>query len=135
MLLKEKNFDFMICRIMKKYRIELGGDEKEKLKLEKVKLFPKIASELIKYRIDNNMSQSDLAKKLGVTQNQVSKWESGMNNFKVGTFVEISKKLGLKLKVSLGVVEEKKWMSKSEQDLKAENSSLMVKVEVAKMQV
>jgi DNA-binding transcriptional regulator YiaG len=48
-------------------------DEKEKLKLEKIKMFSTIASEIIKYRIDNNMSQSELAKKLGVTQNQVSK--------------------------------------------------------------
>jgi transcriptional regulator with XRE-family HTH domain len=47
------------------------------------------------------MSQSDLAKKLGVTQNQILKWESGMNDFKVGTLVEICKKLGLELKVRL----------------------------------
>ena len=74
-------------------------DDEERLKIEKIKLFSKITSELIKYRIDHNLSQADLAKKLGVSQNQVSKWERGMNDFKIGRLVEICKKLGMELEV------------------------------------
>ncbi len=43
------------------------------------------------------MSQKDLSKKLGVSQNQISKWESGRNDFKIGTLIELSMKLGLNL--------------------------------------
>ena len=81
-------------------------DDEERLKIEKIKTFSKIASEIIKYRIDHNLSQADLAKKLGVSQNQVSKWERGMNDFKIGTLVEICKKLGLELEVNLGVIKD-----------------------------
>ena len=36
-----------------------------------------LADNLKKLRKDNNMSQEDLAEKLGVSRQSVSKWESG----------------------------------------------------------
>lgn len=53
-----------------------------------------IASEFINYRINNNMTQKDLAEKLEITQAMVSKLESGDYNPSVRMLFEISQKLG-----------------------------------------
>lgn len=52
-----------------------------------------IASEFIKYRVAKNMSQTELAKILGITQAMVSKLESGEYNPTVKFLWEISQKL------------------------------------------
>lgn len=48
-----------------------------------------ISKELVKYRDNNNMSQSDLAKKLKVSQVMISKMESGKYNFTIKTLVNL----------------------------------------------
>ena len=55
--------------------------------------------------IDNNLSQKQLAKKLGISQSMVSKLESGEYNSTVEQLWKISKKLGWSFKV---VVEDEK---------------------------
>ena len=49
--------------------------------------------------IDNNLSQKQLAKKLGISQSMVSKLESGEYNPTVEQLWKISKKLGWSFKV------------------------------------
>lgn len=65
-----------------------------------------IASQFINYRLDYQLSQKDLARKLGISQSMVSKLESGEYNPSVRMLAEIAQKLGwgfsLKLDVRAG---------------------------------
>ena len=58
-----------------------------------------ISLKIINYRIDNNLSQKQLARKLGISQSMVSKLESGEYNPTVEQLWKISKKLGWSFKV------------------------------------
>lgn len=51
----------------------------------------KIGSFIKKIRKDNNLTQKELADKLGVTYQAVSKWENGLNIPDIGIIKEISK--------------------------------------------
>lgn len=66
-----------------------------------------IASRFIKYRIDNKLTQKQLAEKLGVSQVMVSKLESGDYNPSVGQLFKLSKKLGWNLGLSFGKEESR----------------------------
>ncbi len=61
----------------------------------------RISTAIFDYRIRENLSQTKLAKKLGVTQAMVSKLESGDYNYSVEQLWKVSQKLGLKLTISL----------------------------------
>lgn len=60
-----------------------------------------IACKFINYRVENNMTQKELAKKLEMTQVMVSKLESGDYNPSVKMLFEISKKLHWKLEIKI----------------------------------
>ena len=49
------------------------------------KVIAKISMFILKYRQDANMTQKEFAKKMGVTQAMVSKWESAEYNFTIET--------------------------------------------------
>lgn len=49
------------------------------------------------WRVENNMTQKEFAKFMGVTQSMVSKWESGEYNFSVKILSEISDRMGISL--------------------------------------
>lgn len=53
-----------------------------------------ISMKFINYRIENNLTQKQLAQELGITQAMVSKYESGDYNPSVEQLFRISKKLG-----------------------------------------
>ena len=57
------------------------------------KVIAKISMFILKYRQDANMTQKEFAKKMGVTQAMVSKWESAEYNFTIETISHISEKL------------------------------------------
>lgn len=57
------------------------------------KTIAKISMFILKYRQDLNMTQKEFAKKMGVTQAMVSKWESAEYNFTVETIAQICEKL------------------------------------------
>jgi transcriptional regulator with XRE-family HTH domain len=59
------------------------------------KLMGKISGKIILERTKNHLSQEDLAKKLGVKQSLISKWESGDNNFTFLQAIKIFSKLGI----------------------------------------
>lgn len=54
-----------------------------------------IAATISAVRVSKNISQKDLAQKLGVTQSLVSKWETGETNFTLLTLVRIALALGI----------------------------------------
>lgn len=66
-----------------------------------------IASTIINYRVNNNLSQIDLAKKLGYSQSMISKLESGDYNPSIGQLWKLSKKLGLEFKIVFREPEQK----------------------------
>lgn len=56
-----------------------------------------ISKSIIKHRLSLGMNQKEYAKKLGVSQGMVSKWESGDYNFSTSSLAKIAIKTGLKL--------------------------------------
>ncbi len=78
---------------------DLDKDLKSEMELDS--LLVDLACSIINYRIDNNITQKDLAEKLGISQAMVSKIESGDYNPSVEFLFNISKKLGLNLIVEL----------------------------------
>lgn len=76
-------------------------DEKLKNEMELDSILVDLACKIINYRIENNLTQKNLAEKLEITQAMVSKIERGDYNPSVEFLFNISKKLGLKLIIEL----------------------------------
>lgn len=98
---------------------ELGYSEtkEEKIYLDAL---GDIAAELLVYRKKNNLTQQQLAEKLGISQVMVSKIESGMTNISVKTLAKIAARLNSNLTVSLNLVydeliEEKEYETRFEE--------------------
>ena len=51
----------------------------------------KTNEKIIKYRKDNNLSQEQLAEKIGVTRQSISKWEAGQSQPSNDNLTELSK--------------------------------------------
>jgi transcriptional regulator with XRE-family HTH domain len=77
---------------------ELADDDLKQL-FELDDILVDISLKIINYRIDNNLSQKQLAEKLDISQSMVSKLESGEYNPTVEQLWKISKKLGWSFKV------------------------------------
>lgn len=77
---------------------ELAYDDLKQL-FELDDILVDISLKIINYRIDNNLSQKQLAEKLDISQSMVSKLESGEYNPTVEQLWKISKKLGWSFKV------------------------------------
>jgi transcriptional regulator with XRE-family HTH domain len=54
-----------------------------------------IADSLVRYRIDHDLSQSQLAKLIGVKQPTVARWETGEHNPTWETLLLLAQKLGI----------------------------------------
>jgi transcriptional regulator with XRE-family HTH domain len=77
---------------------ELASDEaKENFELDDILVG--ISLKLINYRINNNITQKELANILGISQAMISKLESGDYNPSIEQLWKISKKLGWKFEV------------------------------------
>ena len=75
-------------------------DEGTKQEFELSDILVDIACKIINYRLDNDMTQKELANKLDITQAMVSKLESGEYNPSIGFLFKISKKLGWKFELT-----------------------------------
>ena len=64
-------------------------------------LLNNISKTLVQYRIDHNLSQTGLARLLGVSQAMVSKYESGDYNISLLALAQLADKLGLSLNLEL----------------------------------
>lgn len=62
-------------------------------------LYYEISTAIFEYRVKNNLTQKELASRLGVTQAMVSKLESGDYNYSVEQLWKISQKLDFKFKI------------------------------------
>lgn len=62
----------------------------------------KISAELVNYRIRHDLSQTGLAKILGVTQAMVSKYESGDYNISLKAAIELLSKLDIPFSFNIG---------------------------------
>jgi transcriptional regulator with XRE-family HTH domain len=69
-----------------------------------------IALKILRCLRKNNMSQKELAKKLGVSPQQVNKWVKGGENFRLDTISKIEEVLQIRL---IEVVREKQSMLKN----------------------
>ncbi|NLY71854.1 MAG: helix-turn-helix transcriptional regulator [Clostridiales bacterium] len=74
-------------------------DDETKQEFELSNMLVDIACKIINYRLDNDLTQQDLAKKLNKTQAMVSKLESGEYNPTIEFLYKISKKLGWKFEL------------------------------------
>lgn len=88
---------------LKKY----SKDPSLRSELERIDVSAIIASKIIKHRIENKLSQSELAKKLGVSQKLVSKWESGRNNFTISTLEKLSEFFGWDLEYTFEKIDKR----------------------------
>lgn len=75
-------------------------DEETKQEFELSNMLVDIACKIINYRLDNDMTQRDLANKLEITQAMVSKLESGEYNPSIEFLFKISKKLDWKFELT-----------------------------------
>ena len=60
-----------------------------------------IIREMIKYRIDNNMSQQDLADKTGISKSNISRFESGKHSPSLKMIFRVAEGLGKKVDFKL----------------------------------
>lgn len=60
-----------------------------------------ISNEIAKRRMSMNLSQKELAARLGKTQSTISKWENGDMNFTIELLAEIACKLDMRLSVEM----------------------------------
>lgn len=70
-------------------------DEEMQLELEFADLLVEISCQFIKYRLNNNLTQKDVADKLNISQAMVSKIESGDYNPTLDFLFKVAKKLNI----------------------------------------
>lgn len=83
------------------------ADESIKAKFELDDILYDISMKIFEFRVKNNLTQKQLAEKLGITQSMVSKLESGQYNPTVEQLWRISKKLGWNFKIIFGEEDDK----------------------------
>jgi len=84
---------------------EMGFHHSEEEKVF-IEVMSQIGGQLLAYRKMHNLTQKDLAKKLGVSQSMVSKIETGEKNISIRVLAKIVAALGGKIKISLGLLPE-----------------------------
>jgi DNA-binding XRE family transcriptional regulator len=83
----------------KKYKKEALKNPALKAAYDALEPEYKLANSLIRARLDKKLTQEQLATKAGVTQNTVTRLESGTTNPTVGTINRVAGVLGKELKL------------------------------------
>ncbi len=83
-----------------KFKAEQLKDPEFKKEYDALEVEYDIISQIIKTRLEQNLTQSDLAKKVGTAQSNISRLESGNYNPTLEFLEKIANSLGKKLKVS-----------------------------------
>ena len=68
---------------------------------ERTALARSVADQVIRYRIEHNLSQRALAQKLGVSQAVVGRLELGEHEPKISTLSRLAQKLGLRFSIEI----------------------------------
>ena len=63
------------------------------------KALDEFSLQLVNYRMNHKLNQTELAHELGITQPMVSQYESGTNNITVKRLCEICEKIGVRVRV------------------------------------
>ena len=64
------------------------------------KALDEFSLQLVNYRMEHQMNQSDLARELGISQPMISQYESGTNNITVKRLCEICEKIGVRVRLN-----------------------------------
>jgi DNA-binding XRE family transcriptional regulator len=83
----------------KEYKREALKDPELKKAYDALEPEYKLASSLIQARLDNNLTQQQLAEKAGVTQNTITRLESGITNPTVGSINRVAGIFGKELQL------------------------------------
>lgn len=80
---------------------ELLEDEEFKAEYDKLKPRYEVISQIIQARKEKNMTQGDLAKKVGTQKSNISRLESGNYNPSLDLLIKVAKCLGKDLLVQI----------------------------------
>lgn len=84
----------------KKFKAEQLKDPEFKKEYDSLGVEYDIISQIIKSRLEQNLTQTDLAKRVGTAQSNISRLESGNYNPTLEFLEKVANSLGKKLKVS-----------------------------------
>lgn len=85
----------------------------------------KVSVNIRNLRVDNDLSQEDLAKKIEVTQRSISNWEQGLNEPKASSIIALAEVFNVTTDQILGV-EPKKETSKVPQEKNIQNTNVII---------
>jgi transcriptional regulator with XRE-family HTH domain len=74
---------------------------------QRTALAREFADVILSYRIDEKLSQRQLAKRLGVSQPRVAKLESGEHNPSVDTIISVVRQLGVEFAIDVAPTDRK----------------------------
>lgn len=83
-----------------KFKVEQLEDSEFKKEYDSLEVEYDIISQIIKNRLEQNLTQADLARKVGTAQSNISRLESGNYNPTLEFLEKVANSLGKKLKVS-----------------------------------
>jgi len=95
--------------------LELADDD-TRLELNLISVMTDIAAALINYRVENALSQKELAKRLECSQAMVSKIESGDYNFTIKKLFDIVNKLNGHVSVRIDFSDDNSDLDASEEE-------------------
>jgi predicted transcriptional regulator len=80
---------------------EINRDPEFRAEWERTALARMVAAELVGYRSDHGLSQKALGERLGCSQPNVAKLESGEHNPTIDTLVDVSRALGIEFMIDI----------------------------------
>jgi transcriptional regulator with XRE-family HTH domain len=91
---------------------ELLAEEKKRdpefaAEWQRTALAREFANVILRYRIDEKLSQRQLAKRLGVSQPRVAKLESGEHNPSIDTIISVVRQLGVEFAIDVAPADRK----------------------------
>jgi predicted transcriptional regulator len=84
-----------------KVKMDILKDDEVRKEIEDLKLEYILIKEIIKARLDQNISQKELAKKIGTKQSNISRLESGEYNPSLKFLKKVADSLGKELVITL----------------------------------
>lgn len=83
-----------------------GAEQSESAESEFYDLLNQVSIAVVEYRMKHDLSQSELAKCLGISQAMVSKYESGDYNFSIKALFELMHKLDISFHLEINCTDK-----------------------------